>query len=355
MEDMFQNVNPGLSRRFSIEDVFRFEDFTNPELLKILDIKMAKQDLRATDRAKKVALEVLSRERNHPNFGNDGAVENLLVKAKLKYTPRVKKDPGAMLEPQDFDPDFDRHLKASEKLDKLFSDLDGFKDVIEKLRGYQKMANVAKERGTDARKIIPTNFIFKGLPGTGKTTVARKFGQVYYDMGFLSTVDVYECAATDLVGEYVGHTGPKTQGVFDKALGRVLFVDEAYRRGSAGGRFAQEAIDEMVGPLTQPKYFQKIVVILAGYKIDMNQLLKVNSGLSSRVPRRSILPPLRFSYMPSDPIEAAREGIRFSSRTLGPQLLRLRRYEQDGRSAPYLSVVGAMSTTGTNEGPNCGA
>lgn len=126
---------------------------------------MAKQDLRATDRAKKVALEVLSRERNHPNFGNDGAVENLLVKAKLKYTPRVKKDPGAMLEPQDFDPDFDRHLKASEKLDKLFSDLDGFKDVIEKLRGYQKMANVAKERGTDARKIIPTNFIFKGLPG----------------------------------------------------------------------------------------------------------------------------------------------------------------------------------------------
>lgn len=194
-----------------------------------------------------------------------------------------------------------------------------------------------------------------GVLGTGKTTVARKFGQVYYDMGFLSTVDVYECAATDLVGEYVGHTGPKTQGVFDKALGRVLFVDEAYRRGSAGGRFAQEAIDEMVGPLTQPKYFQKIVVILAGYKIDMNQLLKVNSGLSSRVPRRSILPPLRFSYMPSDPIEAAREGIRFSSRTLGPQLLRLRRYEQDGRSAPYLSVVGAMSTTGTNEGPNCGA
>ena len=78
--------------------------------------------------------------------------------------------------------------------------------------------------------------------GTGKTTTARKLGQVYYDMGFLSSKEVVECSATDLVGQYVGQTGPKTKGIFEKALGKVLFIDEAYRLSE--GHFAKEAMDE---------------------------------------------------------------------------------------------------------------
>lgn len=116
--------------------------------------------------------------------------------------------------------------------------------------------------------------------GTGKTTIARKIGQVYYDMGFLASSKVEECSASDLVGQYVGHTGPKTQKLFEKALGQVLFIDEAYRLGD--GRFAQEAVDEMVGLLTQEKFRSKIVVILAGYERDIDKLFAVNSGLSSR-------------------------------------------------------------------------
>ena len=118
--------------------------------------------------------------------------------------------------------------------------------------------------------------------GTGKTTTARKMGQVYYDMGFLSSAEVVECSASDLVGQYVGHTGPKTKGVFDKALGKVLFVDEAYRLSE--GHFAKEAMDELVGILTQERYKAKLVVILAGYDREINQLLSVNPGLSSRFP-----------------------------------------------------------------------
>jgi SpoVK/Ycf46/Vps4 family AAA+-type ATPase len=68
-------------------------------------------------------------------------------------------------------------------------------------------------------------------------------------MGFLSSSKVEECSASDLVGQYVGHTGPKTKKLFEKALGQVLFIDEAYRLGE--GRFAQEAVDELVGLLTQ--------------------------------------------------------------------------------------------------------
>lgn len=107
-------------------------------------------------------------------------------------------------------------------------------------------------------------------------------GQVFYDMGFLSSPEVVECSASDLVGQYVGHTGPIVQKKFEQALGRVLFIDEAYRL--AEGHFAKEAIDELVGILTQEKFKSKLVVILAGYDDDMNRLLAVNSGLSSRFP-----------------------------------------------------------------------
>ena len=112
-------------------------------------------------------------------------------------------------------------------------------------------------------------------------------GQVYFDMGFLSSAEVVECSASDLVGQYVGQTGPKAKKLFEKALGRVLFIDEAYRLGE--GPFAQEAVDEMVGMLTQERFKSKIVVILAGYDRDMNKLMAVNSGLSSRFPEEIVI------------------------------------------------------------------
>ena len=122
--------------------------------------------------------------------------------------------------------------------------------------------------------------------GTGKTTTARKMGQVYYDMGFLSSTEVIECSASDLVGQYVGQTGPKTKALLEKALGRVLFVDEAYRLTE--GHFAKEAMDELVGLLTQQAFRGKLVVILAGYDKEINQLLSVNPGLSSRFPEEIV-------------------------------------------------------------------
>ncbi|KAF9223027.1 P-loop containing nucleoside triphosphate hydrolase protein [Gyrodon lividus] len=285
MEEMFQNVNPGLARRFAIENAFSFEDFTEPQLMKILDYKLKDQDLSATDDAKQVAGELLSRMRNRPNFGNAGEVENLLGQAKSQYQKRMTSVPASqrmdvVFEPQDFDPDFNRGQNASGNLAKMFSDVVGCEDVIQKLDGYQKIARAMKEKGLDMRAHISSNFVFKGPPGTGKTTTARKLGQVYYDMGFLASAEVVECSATDLVGQYVGHTGPKTKGVFEKALGKVLFIDEAYRLSE--GHFAKEAMDEIVGLMTNERFMNKLVIILAGYDHEMNALLSVNPGLSSR-------------------------------------------------------------------------
>ncbi|KAJ6494824.1 P-loop containing nucleoside triphosphate hydrolase protein [Mycena vitilis] len=294
MLEMFQNVNPGLSRRFSIESAFRFDDFKDSELLEILNSKLATQDLDATDAAKDVAIEVLGCARIRPNFGNAGEIDNLLGLAKKRYQTRQnslepqKRSLDVMFEPQDFDPDFNRSSHAATNLVKLFQDVIGCDEIIGRLAEYQRTAYTAKLRGMDVRELIPTNWVFKGPPGTGKTTVARKMGEVYFNMRFLDSPKVEECSASDLVGQYVGQTGPKTVKLFDKALGRVLFIDEAYRLGE--GPYAKEAIDEVVGLLTQPRYRANMVVILAGYDSEMNSLLAVNSGLSSRFPEELLFP-----------------------------------------------------------------
>ncbi|KAG2151640.1 P-loop containing nucleoside triphosphate hydrolase protein [Suillus bovinus] len=293
MEDMFKDVNPGFARRFAIEDAFMFEDFTEPQLQEIFERKLKDQDLGATDKAKQVALGLLSRRKNRPNFGNGGEVENMLTFAKDRYLKRQASQPSNLsldivFEPEDFDPNWDRDQHAAANLTQLFEDMVGCEAVIQKLGDYQNMAQGMKASGLDMRKQIPTSFIFKGPPGTGKTTIARKFGQVYYDMGFLASTELVECSASDLVGEYVGQTGPKTKKLFEKAVGKVLFVDEAYRLSQ--GNFAQDAIDEVVGLMTNEKFMGKMVIILAGYEKEMNQLLGANPGLSSRFSEDFILP-----------------------------------------------------------------
>jgi AAA+ superfamily predicted ATPase len=99
-------------------------------------------------------------------------------------------------------------------------------------------------------------------------------------MGFLATAEVVECSVKDMVGEYVGHTGPKTQKLIESALGKVLFIDEAYRLGE--DRFAREAADELVDCITKPRFLNKQVIILAGYDNQINEMLDANPGLSSR-------------------------------------------------------------------------
>ena len=107
-------------------------------------------------------------------------------------------------------------------------------------------------------------------------------GKVFYDMGFLSQAKVVECSATDLIGQYVGQTGPKVQKQLESAMGKVLFIDEAYRL--AEGPFATEAMDELVDCMTKPKFAQKLVIILAGYDKDIDRLMSMNPGLTSRFP-----------------------------------------------------------------------
>jgi len=117
-----------------------------------------------------VAIEVLARLRQRPNFGNIGEVENLLSAAKTRYQERQSsvpfslRNPNAPFEPQDFDPEFDRSKDAASNLALLFEDMVGAEDIIRKLHKWQQMAKTCKAMGKDLQ-MIPTNFIFKGPPG----------------------------------------------------------------------------------------------------------------------------------------------------------------------------------------------
>ncbi|CAD6447396.1 0557e774-38d7-48ff-aa0d-164e8d9530c5 [Sclerotinia trifoliorum] len=296
MVEMFQNVNPGLTRRFALKDAFNFADFNDQELEEILYLKMETQGLGATPKAVSVAIDLLGRARDGLNFGNGGEVENLISRAKRNYQSRQsklqvsKRSVDFIFEPQDFDPDYDRPEGAETNLRELFKDVMGCASIVAQLTGYVNVAKRTKKVGKDPRSHIPMNFIFKGPPGTGKTTTARKIGQVYYDLGLLSEVRVVECSASDLVGQYVGQTGPKTIKQLELGLGKVLFIDEAYRLGQ--GHFAQEAIDELVDSMTKPKFANKMIIILAGYEKDMNVLLSANEGLNSRFPDEIVFPAL---------------------------------------------------------------
>ncbi|KAI3340053.1 P-loop containing nucleoside triphosphate hydrolase protein [Ustulina deusta] len=269
----------------------RMESMLNEgEIEEILNVKLGSQGLKASNEAKTTAIEVLSRSRNRPGFGNAGEVDILSDQAKLRQNRRllVSSDGSAetdLLLPSDFDPDFERGSRSLLDIKLLFEDfLQHYQLVVRNMKAVSKrvLDGTVMIPLKDPREMIPFTFLFCGPPGTGKTTKANRMGKVFYDMGFLAAKDVIECSATDLIGEYVGHTGPKTKRIFDTSLGRVLFIDEASKL--AEGPYGKEAMVEIVNNLAKDNYRNKLVVILAGYERDINKLMSVSTGLNSRFP-----------------------------------------------------------------------
>jgi len=183
---------------------------------------------------------------------------------------------------------------GSQSIPQDFAQKDSFRE-LEKLIGLQEVKRVLAE--VSAFALIQTkrkqqqlkadntalHMVFKGNPGTGKTTVARILGRILNDIGILSKGHLIEVERADIVGEYIGHTAQKTREMIKKAMGGILFVDEAYSLAQGGEKdFGRESIGTIVKAMED--YRDNLIIILAGYSDEMERFLRSNPGLRSRFP-----------------------------------------------------------------------
>jgi stage V sporulation protein K len=170
----------------------------------------------------------------------------------------------------------------------IFKELDqmvGLEHVKELVFEIYAMLQVAQYRAEAGLLSKPHVFhmVFKGNPGTGKTTVSRLIAKLFHRMGVLSKGHFIEVERADLVGEYIGHTAIKTRDLVKKALGGILFIDEAYSLARGGEKdFGKEAIDALVKAMEDHR--EDFILILAGYSDEMEQFMTLNPGLPSRFP-----------------------------------------------------------------------
>lgn len=181
-------------------------------------------------------------------------------------------------------PPFERNKSINE----IFKDLNslvGLKNVKTMLKDLVSLIQF-KNKAEDDIKIKDTNLhmVFLGNPGTGKTTVARIIVEILYNLDYIEQNKLIEVSAKDLIGQYVGQTAPKTMSVIERALGGVLFIDEAYSLASKPGN-TSSFNDECIATLVQAmeNYRDNLVVIFAGYSKEMDAFLKSNSGIVSRI------------------------------------------------------------------------
>ncbi|GII91748.1 hypothetical protein Ssi02_19790 [Sinosporangium siamense] len=318
----FLSSNPGLASRFSTR--ITFPTYSPAELLSVTELIQRRRGDRMPVEARPALLGMFDdvhRRSIIDELGNARFARSLAEAAAQARDVRVVGAGGTpttedlvTTSTTDLRKAFDeltarfRSGGATPTLEEALADLDrmaGLEPVRRQVHAIIAQLRVAKMRQEQG---LPTpaqarHFVFVGPPGTGKTTVARILGRVFAALGLLTRPDVVEAQRADLVGQHLGATAIKTNELIDRALGGVLFIDEAYslvNQGYSGGdAFGTESVQTLLKRAEDDR--DRLVIVLAGYEREMDSFIATNPGLASRFNQRIRFP----SYSPAELAEIA--------------------------------------------------
>ena len=288
----FIDSNPGLKSRFT--QTIHFDDYTPDELTQIF-LSLASGKNFTVDDETNAAIHRLFEQlylRRDKNFGNAREARRIFNEAVERQSQRLVSEMG---KPGFQESDMFALTKAdlpmsqgeaARPLDVVLKELEefiGMRSVKDSIRRLAVQSMFMKQRaaaGAGNVQQMAMNFILTGNPGTGKTSIARKMGEILQAMDILPTSRVIEASRATLVGKYMGETPKIVNSMCDKAMGGILFIDEAYTLSDGGDMYGKEAIDTLMKRMEDDR--GKFVVIAAGYKDKMEEFLMMNAGLASR-------------------------------------------------------------------------
>jgi SpoVK/Ycf46/Vps4 family AAA+-type ATPase len=288
--------------------VIQFPDYLPDELMSIAGFASKKRDVLLSEEGEKhLHKKVVDLYRNRKKtFGNARLINGIIEESKQNMALRLMKDEEGIakltndelstIELKDIKKVFTKGLNRKAQIpidDALLEDaltqlhdLIGLDSVKKEVEEMAKLARYYREIGKDVRKAFSLHTVFKGNPGTGKTSIARLIVQIYKGLGILERGHLVEVDRKDLVAAYSGQTAIKTNKMIEEAMGGGLFIDEAYSLTNSNDPYGKEVIETLLKQMEDKR--GDFMVIVAGYPKEMDMFLEANPGLLSRFDKQFI-------------------------------------------------------------------